>query len=260
MNSITYIGMDVYSTNYALCAFTMGGQKFFGQTRINPNTKELVKYLETLNVQQGGKAEFVCGYEAGCLGYTLYHKLTAKGYKCVILAPTTIPSAANKIKTNKRDSRKIAKCLAYGTYSPVYVPTDQDNAIKECIRSRDDIHTILKEMLLVDEVNNKDFLAGLFNAMMCNVFVGRKISITTFREGDKADTGQHAAYKRLGFAESEFLTEFGHPTQRLILPSKREKGDNKRYISGQKWKRRIAPAPLFSHHRNDDLHGTIYHC
>ena len=65
MNSITYIGMDVYSTNYALYAFTMGGQKFFGQTRINPNTKELVKYPETLNVQQGGKAEFVCGYEAG---------------------------------------------------------------------------------------------------------------------------------------------------------------------------------------------------
>lgn len=62
--------------------------------------------------------------------------------------------------------------------------------------------------------------------MMCNVFVGRKISITTFREGDKADTGQHTAYKCLGFAESEFLTEFGHPTQRLILPSKREKGDN----------------------------------
>lgn len=61
--------------------------------------------------------------------------------------------------------------------------------------------------------------------MMCNLFVGREISITTFREGDKADTGQRAAYKRLGFAESEFLTEFGYPTQRLILPPKREKDD-----------------------------------
>ena len=61
MNSITYIGMDVHSTSYALCAFTMEGQKFFGQTSINPDIKELVKYLKTLNVQQGGKAEFVCG-------------------------------------------------------------------------------------------------------------------------------------------------------------------------------------------------------
>ncbi len=27
-----------------------------------------------------------CGYEAGCLGYTLYHQLTGAGIKCVILA------------------------------------------------------------------------------------------------------------------------------------------------------------------------------
>lgn len=145
MNSITYIGMDVHSTNYTLCAFTMEGQKTFARTSINPDVKELVKYLETLNIQQGGKAEFVCGYEAGCLGYTLYHELAAKGYKCVILAPTTIPSAANEIKTDKRDAQKIAKCLAYGTYSPVYVPTEQDNAIKEYIRMRDDAQNMLKQ-------------------------------------------------------------------------------------------------------------------
>ena len=145
MNSITYIGMDVHTTNYTLCAFTMEGQKVFARTSINPDVKELIKYLETLNARQGGKAEFVCGYEAGCLGYTLYHELTAKGYKCVILAPTTIPTTAKEIKTDKRDALKIAKCLAYGTYSPVYVPTDQDNAIKEYIRMRDDAQTMLKQ-------------------------------------------------------------------------------------------------------------------
>lgn len=53
------------------------------------------------------------------------------------------------------------------------------------------------------------------------IFPGREISVTTFREGDKADTGQRAEYKRLGFAESELLTEFGYPTQRLILPPDR---------------------------------------
>lgn len=145
MNSITYIGMDVHTTNYTLCAFTLEGQKLFAQTSINPDIKELVKYLETLNARQGGKAEFVCGYEAGCLGYTMYHELTARGYKCVVLAPTTIPSKPNEIKTDKRDARKIAKCLAYGTYSSVYVPSDQDNAIKEYIRMRDDAQTMLKQ-------------------------------------------------------------------------------------------------------------------
>ena len=54
--------------------------------------------------------------------------------------------------------------------------------------------------------------------MRRNLLAGREISITTFREGDKADTGQREEYKRLGFAGSEFLMEFGYPTQRLILP------------------------------------------
>ena len=145
MKSITYIGMDVHSTNYTLCAYTMEGQKAFGRTSINPEIKELVKYLETLNKEQGGTAEFECGYEAGCLGYTLYHELQAKGYKCVILAPSTMPSTAKEIKTDKRDALKIAKCLAYGTYSPVHVPTEQDNAIKEYIRMRDDVQTMVKQ-------------------------------------------------------------------------------------------------------------------
>ncbi len=46
----------------------------------------------------------------------------------------------------------------------------------------------------------------------------REISITTFREGDRADTGQRAAYQRLGFVGAELLTEFGYPVQRLVLP------------------------------------------
>ncbi|MCI8514001.1 MAG: GNAT family N-acetyltransferase [Lachnospiraceae bacterium] len=50
-----------------------------------------------------------------------------------------------------------------------------------------------------------------------NEFRDREVSVTTFREGDKADTGQRAAYRRLGFAESELLTEFGYPVQRLVL-------------------------------------------
>ena len=58
------------------------------------------------------------------------------------------------------------------------------------------------------------------------LLAGRTISITTFREGDRADPGQREEYKRLGFAESELLMEFGYPTQRLILLPKQERDDN----------------------------------
>ncbi len=66
--------------------------------------------------------------------------------------------------------------------------------------------------------------AGVFLDYISNrVFNGREISITTFREGDRADVGQRAQYKRLGFQESELLTEFGYPTQRLVLRPGKER-------------------------------------
>ena len=44
-----------------------------------------------------------------------------------------------------------------------------------------------------------------------------EISVTTFREGDKADTGYRNIFKNLGFAEAELLVEFVYPTQRFVL-------------------------------------------
>ena len=152
MNSITYIGMDVHTTNYTLCAFTLQGQTPFAELQIKPEIKELEKYLTMLNSQLGGNCRFQCGYEAGCLGYSLYHEINSHKWKgfvveCVILAPTTMAvSQKNKVKKNDlEDARRIARCLCFGQYSRVYVPTDEDNAVKEYIRMRDDAQTALKQ-------------------------------------------------------------------------------------------------------------------
>jgi len=45
------------------------------------------------------------------------------------------------------------------------------------------------------------------------------ISISTYREGDKADTGHRGTIKALGFTESELSVEFGYPTQKFLLHS-----------------------------------------
>ena len=47
--------------------------------------------------------------------------------------------------------------------------------------------------------------------------------VTTFREGDKADTGYRNTFIGLGFVEDELLVEYGYPTQRLILPGEKRK-------------------------------------
>ena len=52
---------------------------------------------------------------------------------------------------------------------------------------------------------------------------GKEISMTTYRAGDKADTGYRELLKNLGFAERELLIEYGYPTQRFVFsPSDQE--------------------------------------
>ena len=58
------------------------------------------------------------------------------------------------------------------------------------------------------------------DALMEKYLPGREISMTTYREGDKADTGHRNILKQLGFAERELLIEFGYPTQRFVLSPK----------------------------------------
>ena len=144
--------MDVHSKNYTLCAMepTIGAEdRIFGEVQVAPDCKEIICFIESLKMKLGfdHKYSIECGYEAGCLGYTLYHQLTGAGIKCVILAPTTMLTQQGKrIKTDKRDARLIAQCLCYGGYHPVYIPTGEDNAVKEYLRMRDDHKLALKRL------------------------------------------------------------------------------------------------------------------
>ncbi len=59
---------------------------------------------------------------------------------------------------------------------------------------------------------------SLLDKVLYELLQGRRqISITTYREGDKADTGHRKAVQSLGFTESELLVEFGYPTQRFLF-------------------------------------------
>ncbi len=60
--------------------------------------------------------------------------------------------------------------------------------------------------------------------VMGELLKGKDISITTYRDGDKADTGHRKEIIDLGFAEAELLVEFGYPTQRFILPKEKANG------------------------------------
>jgi transposase len=124
----------------------MEHRQAFGRTQIEPDYKRILQYIGEMKKVWGEDTEIVCGYEAGCLGYSLYHSLEDHGVSCVILAPSTMATAQNERKTDYRDAEKIAKCLAFGTYSPVHVPTQRDEAVKEYIRMRDNHKLALKRV------------------------------------------------------------------------------------------------------------------
>lgn len=143
-----YVGMDVHKKSFTLCSFTNGEEKARHFQKTEPDYRKVLVYLDYLRTIYGNNVNFVCGYEAGCLGYTLYHQLTDHHVKCEILAPTTMLEERGKrrIKTDKRDAELIGKCLAQHNYHPVHIPTAQDEEIKEFLRMRDDHKLALKKV------------------------------------------------------------------------------------------------------------------
>ena len=146
--STVYVGMDVHKETFSLCCFTNEKEEAEYPQKVKGHYSKVLNYIEAMRFHYGDNALFICGYEAGCLGFTLYHQLTAHGVKCIILAPTTMlqPKGKKKIKTDKRDAKLIARCLAHHDYSPVHIPTEQDEQTKEYIRMRDDHKLALKKV------------------------------------------------------------------------------------------------------------------
>ena len=152
MYRILKIGMDVHSKTYTLCAMEPmigADDRILANIQVAADYKNVLLFIENLKVKLGSQDTYdiQCGYEAGCLGYSLYNQLTDNGVNCVILAPSTMLTQQGKrIKTDKRDAHVIAQCLSYGTYHPVYVPTPEDDAVKEYIRMRKVHKDSIKQM------------------------------------------------------------------------------------------------------------------
>ena len=69
----------------------------------------------------------------------------------------------------------------------------------------------------------KQDIQKLFLEVLLETYLpGKEVSMTTYREGDRADTGYRDLLKKLGFAERELLIEYGYPTQRFVISPKEQ--------------------------------------
>jgi transposase len=95
-------------------------------------------------------------YGAHPCGFWLYGRLIQDAKEVIVVPPSLIPvESGNKVKTDKRDSRKLAKLLESNMLKRVYVLTEEDRADRELLRTRrqvlehrDDVARQIKSKLL----------------------------------------------------------------------------------------------------------------
>jgi transposase len=133
MKKVRFLGLDVHADTIAVAVAEPEGEvRALG---IIPNREESVRKL----VKKLGPAEQLQAcYEAGPTGYVLYWQLTSLGVKCEVVAPTLVPvKAGDRVKTDRRDARKLAQSYRSGDLTAVWVPDEAHEALRDLVRARE---------------------------------------------------------------------------------------------------------------------------
>jgi transposase len=106
-------------------------------------TPEAIRRLSRKLLRQA-PGEVRCCYEAGPTGYALQRQLRASGVSCIVIAPTLTPVQLGvRVKTDRRDARKLAELLQAGLLTEVHPPSESDEALRDLCRCRDDVRVDL---------------------------------------------------------------------------------------------------------------------
>jgi len=127
-----YVGMDVHAETIAIAAVDAEGAE--RDVGVIPNRPEAIRKCLT---KLGRPEDLHCCYEAGPTGYVLYWQLVRMGIECMVVAPTLIPTkAGDRVKTDRRDARKLARYLRSGDLTAVWVPDEAHEALRDLVRAR----------------------------------------------------------------------------------------------------------------------------
>ncbi|MGQ0733066.1 MAG: IS110 family transposase [Acidobacteriota bacterium] len=132
----TYVGIDAHKKDLFV-AMLSGPQTtpVTWQLANEPNAvRRLVRKLER---EAPGQVHVF--YEAGPCGYALQRQMTTPRVTCDVIAPALIPrKPGDRVKTNRRDARKLAELGRAGLLTAVQPPTPEDEAVRDLARARDD--------------------------------------------------------------------------------------------------------------------------
>ena len=115
MKNKLYLGLDVHQDSITI-AIAVGRRN--GEVRlygaISNDLHAIEKALSKIRQAHGGAGLEVC-YEAGPCGFGIARRLAQLKVACLVVAPSMIPKrSGDRVKTDKRDARKLARLLRNG--------------------------------------------------------------------------------------------------------------------------------------------------
>lgn len=133
--STKYVGLDVSKEKIAVAIADEGREepRYLGMIRNTPEElRRLVKKLDN-------SCQLKFCYEAGPTGYGIYRFLVSLGMECEVIAPSLIPQKpGDRVKTDRRDALRLAQLYRAGELTSVYVPTEEDEILRDLVRARED--------------------------------------------------------------------------------------------------------------------------
>ena len=132
-----FVGLDTQQDTIAVAVSKArgGAARYYGEIANTPNA--MATLVKTLTAK--GDVVSFC-YEAGPCGYGIYRQLTELGQACAVVAPSLIPTKpGDRVKTDRRDSESLARLHRAGELTPVWVPAQEQEAMRELTRAREDM-------------------------------------------------------------------------------------------------------------------------
>lgn len=131
--SLHHVGLDVHAETIAVAvAEADGSVRELGVIRHRPEA------VRKLVAKLGPPAQLRVCYEAGPTGYPLYWQLTALGVHCDVIAPSLVPTkAGDRVKTDRKDAARLARCYRAGDLTAIWVPDAPTEALRDLVRARE---------------------------------------------------------------------------------------------------------------------------
>jgi len=135
MNKIVhYLGLDVHKDSIAVSIAPQNSTEVRRYGIIGGTLGAVDNLLKKLS-KPGLELRLV--YEAGPCGFVLCRHLRSKGIHCDLVCPSLIPrKASDRVKTDRRDADQLARLYRAGELTPINVPDQEDEAIRDLIRAR----------------------------------------------------------------------------------------------------------------------------